>query len=372
MKTVFLICAEKKYLTVWTLYKHGKCHVYITVMQNCTICDENTHNTIKCRKLKQGLDLDFVKLKGRSLEKQFAHDDALTHGQRKMKWRHSILLETLYAFAIKPKGYYHRIAFQNLKRMEDTQIQRIVDGKRIAAFGIYEPINLDWGECTQILTNLHGREFAVLNFANAFVPGGGYVEGCSAQEENIFRRTDLHFSLYRSQTNLSGSQYTQHMSTLINAEGLNPRVYMDFADNKHNVVIRGPESDGYTFLPRNEIFPFVELRAAAWDLRGVDNLRQSVFMEDCRRRIRAQLLTLKDNCVRCVVLGAFGCGAFQNPPSLVAEIYVEEISRMRSDFDVIAFAIIMSPDNLSAFQDKFSLFREPLLKLTDQIDLMND
>jgi len=311
-----------------------------------------------------------VRGKGRCLEKQFACDDALTNKQMKMKWRHSILLETLYAFATKPIGYYHRIAFHNLERFQDMQIQRTIEGKRIAAFGIYEPINLDWGECTQILTKLYGREFAVLNFANAFVPGGGYVEGCSAQEENIFRRTDLHFSLYRSQTNSSGSQYTQQMSTLINAEGLNPRVYMDFGNNKHNVVIRGPESDSYKFLSPNEIFPFVELRAAAWDLRGICNLKQNVFIKDCRRRIRAQLLTLKDNQVRCVVLGAFGCGAFQNPPSLVAEIYVEEISLMRADFDVIAFAIIMSPDNLSAFRDRFSLFREPLLKLRDQLDLM--
>ena len=94
-------------------------------MQNCTICNDNTHNTIKCRTLKQGLDLDMVKGKGCSLEKQFAHDDALTNEQRKMKWRHSILLETLYAFATKPRGYYHRTAFQNLERIQDTQIQRI-------------------------------------------------------------------------------------------------------------------------------------------------------------------------------------------------------------------------------------------------------
>jgi len=243
-------------------------------------------------------------------------------------------LETLYAFATKATGYHHRIVFQNLERFQDMQIQRIVDGTRIVACGVYEPINLDWGECTQILTKLHGREFAVLNFANAFVPGGGYVEGCSAQEENIFRRTDLHFSLDRSQTNSSGSQYTKQMSMLINAEGPKPRVYMDFANNKHNVVIRGPESDGYKFLSKNEIFPFVELRAAAWDLRGVYNVDISIFIQDCRRRIRAQLLTLRDNRVRCVVLGAFGCGAFQNPPSVVAEIYVEEISLMRADLDV--------------------------------------
>ena len=323
-------------------------------------------------KLKEVLNLDIVKGKGRSLEKYFAPDNDLSNEKRKMKWRHSILLETLYAFAIKENGYYHRIAFKNLKRFEDTQIQRIVDGKNIAAYGIYEPINLDWGECTQILTKIHGREFAVLNFANAFVPGGGYVEGCSAQEENIFRRTDLHFTLDRSQTNSSGSQYTKQMSTLINAEGPDPRVYMDFANNKHNVVIRGPESERYDFLPENEIFPFVELRAAAWDLRHVDNIDQGHFIKDCRRRIRAQLLTLRDNRVRCVVLGAFGCGAFENPPSVVAEIYVEEISLMRADFDIIAFAIIMSPDNLDAFRNKFSLFREPLLKLRDQLSLTND
>jgi len=44
---------------------------------------------------------------------------------------------------------------------------------------------------------------------------------------------------------------------------------MDFGNN--DVVIRGPGSDGYKFLSKNEIFPFVELRAAAWDLRGVCN-----------------------------------------------------------------------------------------------------
>jgi len=84
------------------------------------------------------------------------------------------------------------------------------------------------------------------------------------------------------------------------------------------------------------------------------------------------LLTLRDNGVRCVVLGAFGCGAFKNPPSVVARIYVEEISLMRADFDIIAFAIIMNPDNLAAFRNEFSLFQEPLLKLKDQVRLSRD
>jgi len=322
--------------------------------------------------LQEVLNMPIVKGNGRSLEIQFAHDAVLTDEEKMKKWRHAILLETLYAFATKGTGYYHRIAFTNLQRIQERQMQRIEAGKPVAAYGIYEPIDLDWGECTRILTKLHGLEFAVLNFANAFVPGGGYVQGCSAQEENIFRRTDLHFSIDRSQTNSSGSKYTKQMSRLIGAKGPNPRVYMNFDDNKHNVVIRGPESKQYEFLAENEIFPFVELRAAARDLRRVHNIDRNLFIEDCRRRIRAQLLTLRDNCVRNVVLGAFGCGAFKNPPSDVARIYVEEISLMRADFDIIAFAIIMNPDNLAAFRNKFSLFKEPLLKLKDQVRLSRD
>lgn len=44
-----------------------------------------------------------------------------------------------------------------------------------------------------MVTKEHGKVFAVLNMANAYVAGGGYVEGMPAQEENMFRRTDCHY-----------------------------------------------------------------------------------------------------------------------------------------------------------------------------------
>ena len=53
----------------------------------------------------------------------------------------------------------------------------------------------DWGDVALKYTKLYGEIFAVLNMANARVAGGGYIEGKSAQEENMFRRTDCHFSI---------------------------------------------------------------------------------------------------------------------------------------------------------------------------------
>lgn len=59
----------------------------------------------------------------------------------------------------------------------------------------------------------------------------------------------------------------------------------------------------------------------------------------------------------CVVLGAFGCGAYSNPASHVAQIFAEAIANFHVAFKVIAFAIIdakttMNPEgNLAAFAE---------------------
>mmetsp|Transcript_20709 Transcript_20709/g.60231 ORF Transcript_20709/g.60231 Transcript_20709/m.60231 type:complete len:235 (-) Transcript_20709:288-992(-) len=208
--------------------------------------------------------------------------------------------------------------------------------------------------------------FAVLNMANAHVPGGGYTEGCVAQEENMFRRTDCHFSIdrndeetvrRRSANGFDGDvEYTPSMTRLLSgAEG---RVYLDAASPR--VCIRGPEDRtrddlGYDFLPEDRIFPFYELRAAAVDLRGGGRYDD----DEMRKRIAAQLDTLTAAGVRHAVLSAFGCGAFCNPARDVAGVYREEIEKRSADFDVLAFAIFHAgygPDNFTPFRDAFRDF----------------
>lgn len=43
--------------------------------------------------------------------------------------------------------------------------------------------------------NVQTKKVALLNMASAKRPGGGYKTGSGAQEENLFRRTSLAFSL---------------------------------------------------------------------------------------------------------------------------------------------------------------------------------
>jgi len=58
----------------------------------------------------------------------------------------------------------------------------------------------------------------------------------------------------------------------------------------------------------------------------------------------------------CVVLGAFGCGAFSNPPEHVAEIFKNAIEKnFKNVFKIIAFPIIFNEDNLKAFEKVFNM-----------------
>ena len=219
----------------------------------------------------------------------------------------------------------------------------------------------DWGEVTLALTQEYGTTFAALNMANAYGPGGGYVEGMVAQEENMFRRTDCHFSLapgvdFDPDTQLYLPEHTAQLS----AEG--GRVYLDTQTAR--VCIRGAEDRaaadlGYPWLEDEDVFPFYELRAAALDLRQPGSAYDHA---ETVRRCTAQLETLMASGVRHVVLSAFGCGAFRNPAARVAAAYREALTPRAEHFDLVAFGIFHAgygPDNFAPFEREFAAWPAP-------------
>ena len=283
--------------------------------------------------------------------------------------RINILLDTLEKLedASNHNFYYHKYAQENLARwaVAARKKQKTACDVRV--------LPGDWGDVTCTLTKEFGACFAALNMANAETPGGGYMEGMVAQEENMFRRTDCHFALVR-ETFMSNDEteiYTTEHTDLLN--GVNGLVYLDTENRR--VCIRGPEKQpepkykgeskdedesdiGYRLLGNEEIFPFYELRAAAVDLRS----GQHYDDKEMRKRIAAQFDTLIDKNVRHVVLSAFGCGAFKNPADKVAKIYYDELQEKYMHFDVVAFGIYNAgygPNNFTPFESQFANWKVP-------------
>jgi hypothetical protein len=271
--------------------------------------------------------------------------------------RINILLDTLEKLedASNHNFYYHQYAQENLARWAVAACEK----QKTAC--IVRVLPGDWGDVTCALTKEFGACFAALNMANAETPGGGYMEGMVAQEENMFRRTDCHFALVR-ETFMPPDQtedYTKEHTALLNGE--NGQVYLDTENRR--VCIRGPEDRGaldlgYRELGKEEIFPFYELRAAAVDLRS----GQHYDDKEMRKRIAAQFDTLIDKDIRHVVLSAFGCGAFENPTDKVAKIYYDELQEKYMHFDVVAFGIYNAgygPNNFTPFESQFANWKVP-------------
>lgn len=259
-----------------------------------------------------------------------------------------MLRETIEAFeTATPPDRHHRLAADNLARWRSESTFRSSQLR-------VEVIPGDWGAVTQSMTRTYGVCFAALNMANAFVPGGAYVEGAIAQEENMFRRTDCHFRVGADEYDEALDEYLPATTRLL--EAADGRVYLDAA--RPRVCIRGPEDRsrtdlGYAWLADDEVFPFFEMRAAAMDLRDGSSFDPA----EMRRRIAAQLDTLREHDVRHAVLSAFGCGAFENPADRVATIYREQIERRADGFSAIVFAIFYAgygPDNFTPFAEAFA------------------
>jgi hypothetical protein len=205
-----------------------------------------------------------------------------------------------------------------------------------------------------------GVKPAVLNMANAHFFGGGYLHGAGAQEENIFRRTGCYLntgmgilSASPDKNVVNSSKYTSDFSDQV--FGLHGHVPVF-----EGVCFKTEEADGYRI--RDDVFPFFELRSAAQNLKS----EYDVFDEAlCETQIRAQFRSLAMIRAQAVVLSAFGCGAFHNPPDRVAAVYKRVIDEVIGrnecpNLKKIVFALINPNDARGDPGYTLTLFKEIL------------
>lgn len=176
-----------------------------------------------------------------------------------------------------------------------------------------EVVNADCIDAAAVLKS-KGYNPVILNMANAHTPGGGWKTGAGAQEESLFRRTTYLHSLIDPQR-----------------LGTNIRRYpiADFGGIYSPGVLsfRSNEKTGYSFLPAPESYSFIA-SAAINRPRLVHGGRGEKRLETrdsskTKRKIAAVLSIGLDHGHDSIVLSAFGCGAFRNPPEHIAELFKE-------------------------------------------------
>lgn len=191
----------------------------------------------------------------------------------------------------------------------------------------------------RFVSNSDFDKVAVLNFASYKNPGGGFIRGASAQEEDLCRSSCLYHCLRdQKEFYMLGSQM-----------GTDNILY------SHDVVFFKDEN--YVNLEK----PFVVdiITCAAPNISGQPELQNSTeIVSILNRRIKFILDSAVLAEARELVLGAWGCGVFGNDPRLVANIFKNwlESETFKGCFDNIVFAVLdKSPDktNFNTFQKVF-------------------
>lgn len=162
-----------------------------------------------------------------------------------------------------------------------------------------------------------GLHPAVLNMASRQNPGGGVYSGAGAQEENLFRRTNLFRSLFQFAS--YAEEYGLNKSTDQYPLDRNwGGIYTPQA-----CVFRGTETDGYPLLEEPYYLDFIAVPAINRPELDTDGLIVPYLVDATKNKMRTIFRIALANNNDSLVLGAMGCGAFRNPPAHVARIFHE-------------------------------------------------
>lgn len=184
-------------------------------------------------------------------------------------------------------------------------------------------------------------KIAVLNFANAKYPGGGCLNGARAQEESLCRSSTLYECLSSNEN--YEKFYKKHKAS---GWGTSDIIYTP------NVIVLG---DDTSFFSGEDRFMVDVITCAAPNLSGVNTKKLKIakhLPKVLYRRINRIFKVAMKNSVDVLILGAFGCGVFNNPPELVAHIMYKLCKKYEGHFRAVEFAVYdPSPDakNFKAF-----------------------
>jgi len=208
-----------------------------------------------------------------------------------------------------------------------------------------------------------GKRVCVLNFASSTNPGGGVLNGSSAQEEALCRCSTLYFNLNTSE--LMNKFYIPHRR-------MNNPLYNDDCVYTPGVTVFKNDISFPELLEERAWYQVDVLTCAAPNLRrfsgsignpeggagsaAPDEERLKALF---RSRIRKIFAIAAKEGAQVLILGAFGCGAFRNPPKIVAGVFKEVQAEYLTAFDTIEYAVFYTEretENYRVFRDVLGEF----------------
>jgi uncharacterized protein (TIGR02452 family) len=185
-----------------------------------------------------------------------------------------------------------------------------------------------------------------LNFASAKNPGGGFLGGAQAQEESLSRASALyptqlkHFEMY---------EYNRSQSTCL---------YSDYMIYSPDVLVFRDDND--TLLDNPYKVSFVTSPAVNVGAIKQNNISELVLVEQTMlQRMDKVLAIFVANGIESLVLGAWGCGVFQNEPKDIAGYFAHFLlnnGKYSKAFKTILFAVLdrsKEQENIAAFEKTF-------------------
>lgn len=206
-----------------------------------------------------------------------------------------------------------------------------------------------------------GKHISVLNFASATNPGGGVTKGASAQEECLCRVSTLYKCISASE--ITEAFHKKHWRALKTGEM--DSLYNDDCIQTCNVTVFKSDTAKTVLLPEKDWFDVDVISCAAPNLRRMSqhdkqwkkNVTNQELLDIYKKRINRVLDIARYAKSEVVILGAFGCGAFANPPELVAKAMHASIDEHKYDFETIELAVycpLRDTSNYEVFAKEFS------------------
>lgn len=199
-----------------------------------------------------------------------------------------------------------------------------------------------------------GMKTAVHNFASASNPGGGVERGANAQEECICRCSGLYFCLNTPE--LREGFYKPHRRA-------KDPIHNDDIILTPNVTVFKTDTAEPELMAESEWYDVDVITCAAPNLRerpsngfneGDGHHAAKISAKDLAEVHEKRLKRILDTALlaedEVVILGAFGCGAFRNDPSIVAAAARKVIQEYLHTFRIIEFAVYCPPRDNSNYR----------------------